>query len=219
MIDFIEGPMVWVAFVVFFVGLLFQVMQFFNLTRRKDPIFPLKAPEPKKKGLLESIRRSLPALSRTVWSTHPSVMVMTTIFHVCLIGTPLFVLGHNILLEESIGLGLWSFSERVTDVLTVVVFFCAAYFLARRIFLDRVRAISTFYDYVTLLITLAPFLTGYIAYHQWFHYETMIFLHLLSAEVMLIVIPFTKLGHMLFFFLYRFFIGSEYSFSQGTRAW
>jgi hypothetical protein len=44
-------------------------------------------------------------------------------------------------------------------------------------------------------------------------------LHILAGEVMLMAIPFTKLGHMLFFFFYRFFIGSEYSFVRGTRSW
>jgi hypothetical protein len=44
-------------------------------------------------------------------------------------------------------------------------------------------------------------------------------LHILSGEIMLIALPFTKLGHMLFFFLYRFLIGSEYSFVRGTRTW
>ena len=70
-----------------------------------------------------------------------------------------------------------------------------------------------------LLIAAAPFLTGYIAYHQWFNYDTVITLHILAGEVMLISIPFTKLGHMLFFFLYRFLIGNEYSFARGEKTW
>jgi nitrate reductase gamma subunit len=100
-----------------------------------------------------------------------------------------------------------------------VVFICVAFFIIRRLFLARVRAISTIYDYIVLLIAVAPFLTGYLAYHQWFDYHTVIILHILSGELMLITIPFTKLGHMLFFFLYRFLIGSEYSFTRGSRTW
>jgi hypothetical protein len=72
---------------------------------------------------------------------------------------------------------------------------------------------------VILLIAVAPFLTGYFAYHQWFNYDTVMALHILSGEAMLITLPFTKLGHMLFFFLYRFLIGNEYSFAKGARAW
>jgi nitrate reductase gamma subunit len=104
-------------------------------------------------------------------------------------------------------------------VLTLVVLICGAYFLGRRLFLARVRAITTAYDYLILLIAIAPFLTGYFAYHQWFDYDAVMTLHILAGEVMLITIPFTKLGHMLFFFLYRFFIGNEYSFVRGSRTW
>jgi nitrate reductase gamma subunit len=43
--------------------------------------------------------------------------------------------------------------------------------------------------------------------------------HILAGEVLLMTIPFTKLGHMLFFFLYRFLIGNEYSFARGERTW
>ena len=100
-----------------------------------------------------------------------------------------------------------------------MVLICGAYFLGRRLFLARVRAITTAYDYLILLIAIAPFLTGYFAYHQWFDYDAVMTLHILAGEVMLITIPFTKLGHMLFFFLYRFFIGNEYSFVPGSRTW
>lgn len=144
---------------------------------------------------------------------------MTSVFHVFLIGVPLLLLGHNMLLSQSWGLSLWSLPESITDVLTVVVIVCAAFFLGRRLFLARVRAITTAYDYLVLLIAVAPFLTGYFAYHQWFDYRTVMTIHILSGGVMLITIPFTKLGHMLFFFLYRFLIGSEYSFARGARAW
>src|SRR4030043_152500 len=147
------------------------------------------------------------------------ILGLTSAFPVFLISVPIFLLGHNIVLDQSWGFSLWSLPESITDILTVVVLICAAFFLARRLFLARVRAITTTYDYVILLIAAAPFLTGYFAYHQWFNYDTVMTLHILAGEVMLITIPFSKLGHMLFFFLYRFLIGSEYSFAKGARAW
>jgi nitrate reductase gamma subunit len=226
--DFIQGPLIWVAVVVFVVGVVFQVIQFFTLTKRKEQVFfDLAIPTgdaKKKKHWWEKywwqvIIEWFHSLRKTVWRTHTSVMVMTSLFHFFLVVTPFFVLGHNILLDQALGIRFLSVPEFMTDALTVVVFLCVAFFLYRRLFLARVRAITTGYDYLMLLVTLAPFLTGYFAYHQWFDYSTVIFLHILSGEVMLITIPFTKLGHMIFFFLYRFLIGSEYSFSQGSRTW
>jgi nitrate reductase gamma subunit len=222
MYDLVRGPFVWVAFAIFIFGLIFQAFRFYALTKRKDQVFLNLTPSPQKvppKGFIEGVANGLISLKRTVWGTHPRIMVVTAIFHFCLIVTPFFVLGHNILLDESWGFGLISLSEKTTDILTLIVFICTAFFLYRRIFLARVRAITSGYDYLILLITAAPFLTGYFAYHQWFEYPTVINLHILAGEIILATIPFTKLGHMLFFFFYRFLIGNEYSFSQGTRTW
>ena len=83
----------------------------------------------------------------------------------------------------------------------------------------QVRAITTFNDYFVLLVTVAPFVTGFIAYHQWFDYSTVLTIHIMTGELMLMAITFTKLGHMVFFFLSRFLIGREYCLGRGTRAW
>jgi len=224
MYDFIQGSLIWIAFAVFILGILFQIRQFFTLTKRKEPVFlsvgtPTQTTGKKIKYWWEAAVEGFHLLKKTVWRTHTSVMIMTSLFHFFLIVTPFFVLGHHILLDQALGISFLSIPEFTTDLLTVVVFICSIFFLYRRLFVARVRAITAGYDYLILLITIAPFLTGFFAYHQWFDYNTLIFLHILSGEVMLIAIPFTKLGHMLFFFLYRFLIGSEYSFSQGTRTW
>jgi nitrate reductase gamma subunit len=217
--NFVEGPLVLIAFVVFILGLLFQFLQFFKLTKKKEWIYPPGELKREKKTAGKWVTFCLASLDGTLWKTDPLMTIVTSVFHVFLILIPVFLLGHNILLSQSWGLSLWSLPESIADVLTLVVLICVAFFLGRRLFLSRVRVITSLYDYVVLLIALAPFLTGYFAYHQWFHYDTVMTVHILAGEVMLITIPFTKLGHMLFFFLYRFFIGNEYSFARGERTW
>ena len=221
MYDLIGGQLVSIAFIIFILGLLYQVIQFFRLTRKKEWVLPpLSGTEkPIKKTIGQAIFDTLALLKGTLWKTDPLMMIATTVFHVCLILAPLFLLGHNILLDQSWGLSLWSLPEYLTESLTIAVLICGVFFLFRRIFLARLRAISSLYDYIVLAIAVAPFLTGFLAYHQWFDYRTMITLHIVSGEIMLVTIPFTKLGHMIFFFLYRFFIGSEYSFTRGSRTW
>ena len=218
-VDFIRGQLISIALIIFILGLIYQLIQFFMLTRKKEWVYPPLEVKAEKKTAGKWVSLCLASLNGTMWKTDPQMTVMTSIFHVLLIAVPIFLLGHNMLLGQSWGLSLWSLPESMTDILTLVVLICVAFFLARRLFLARVRAITSLYDYVILLIALAPFLTGYFAYHQWFNYDTVITLHILAGEVMLITVPFTKLGHMLFFFLYRFFIGSEYSFAKGARAW
>jgi len=219
MVDFIRGQLISIALIIFILGLIFQLIQFFKLTKKKEWVYPPLEIKSEKKSAGQWVAFCFGSLNGTLWKTDPLVTIMTSVFHLSLIGVPIFLLGHNILLDQSWGLSLWSLPESMTDVFTLVVLICLAFFLARRLFLARVRAITTLYDYVILLIAVAPFLTGYFAYHQWFHYDTVMTIHILAGEVMLITIPFTKLGHMLFFFLYRFLIGNEYSFAKGARAW
>jgi nitrate reductase gamma subunit len=219
MVDLIRGQLVSIALIIFILGLIFQFIQFFRLTRKKEWVYPPLEIKSEEKSARQWVNLRLASLNGTLWKTDPLMTVMTSVFHFFLIVVPIFLLGHNILLDQSWGLSLWSLPESIADIFTLVVLACVAFFLARRLFLARVRAITSLYDYVILLIAVAPFLTGYFAYHQWFDYDTVMTLHILAGEVMLITIPFTKLGHMLFFFLYRFFIGNEYSFARGARAW
>ena len=219
MYDFIQGQLVSIAFVIFILGLIFQVFQFFKLTKKKDWIYPPGEVKREKKTAEQWVAFCLASLNGTLWKTDPLITVVTLVFHIFLILAPIFLLGHNILLDQSWGLSLWSLPEFITDILTLVFLICVTFFLGRRLFLSRVRAITSVYDYLILFIVAAPFLTGYFAYHQWFSYDTVMTLHILAGEVMLITIPFTKLGHMLFFFLYRFLIGNEYSFARGERVW
>ncbi len=221
MADVIEGPLVWIAALIFGIGLLFEARAFWGMTRKKVWEYPPLPPSPQKErnGWHRWITGCFASFKGTLWQTDPVMMVATTVFHVCVLATPLGLLGHNLLLRQAIGVSLWSLPEPVTDGMTVVVLLGVVFFGGRRLVVPRVRAITTGYDYLMLVVVAAPFVTGFFAYHQLFEYRTVIFLHILSGEVLLVALPFTKLAHMLFFFLYRFLIGSEYGFTRGARTW
>ena len=57
-------------------------------------------------------------------------------------------------------------------------------------------------DYVLLVTILLPFATGFMAAHPAynpFSWHTVMLVHLLSAELLFILIPFTKLAHIVLF--------------------
>jgi hypothetical protein len=61
-------------------------------------------------------------------------------------------------------------------------------------------------DYVLLIMVLLPFLFGYLAGHpnvNPFLWQTAMLLHILSAEALFIVIPFTKLAHIVLYIFDR----------------
>jgi nitrate reductase gamma subunit len=241
-VAFIKGPMAWIAFGVFFGGLLVHSVRFFVITRKKDPRYlpvPAKPKKAKKKAeqtpeddttIIESINQSLQPLIRlfdkawaytedSIFLIHPVVSTVTVVFHLLLFIIPIFLLAHNELFRGAVGFSLPSLPEHLADALTIVLMMCGGFFLLRRVFIRRVRAITTLWDYLVLIVTLTPFVSGFVAFHQWGDYQTVIIVHIVSGELALILIPFTKLNHMIYFFLYRLLIGSEYSFGQGKRVW
>jgi len=221
--DFVRGPLALFAFLVFFAGTTFQVLRFFILSRKADRIRfrPIRQYKNYSAGRFprKTMANRLASLKVSVIGVHPVMTTITSIFHVCLFAAPLFLLGHNNLIYESWGIRLFSFPEKVTDIMAQLVIACALFFLFRRILVARVRSISTFTDYLILFLTAAPFLTGILAFHQIPGYKSIIILHMLSGALMLILLPFTKLAHMIFFFINRFLIGHENSFGSGIRRW
>ena len=107
----------------------------------------------------------------------------------------------------------------MTDIFTLLIIALGGFFLARRLFIPRVRMISTVRDYLTLLLVMAPFLSAFIAYHHFFNYRVVIYSHMIIGEIAIIIMPFTGLIHMPFIIFSRFFIDSEYSIIPGNRNW
>ena len=196
--DFIRGPMVWVAFIVF---LVVHCSRFFSLT--KELAITKLTPGPGrfilKRADKEEKKDWAMWLKLSIAGVNPFMTIVSTVFHVLLIVMPFFVLGHNILWDNSFGISFFSLSESVSDFLTIIVIVCAGIFLYRRLFLDRVKAITTWADYLFLFLAAAPFITGYLAYHQVFeNYKLILSLHIISGELMLMAVPFTKFVHMIY---------------------
>ena len=68
-------------------------------------------------------------------------------------------------------------------------------------------ALGGLYRIIFLLLT---FLSGVLAYHQWGPYRPILILHVISSEILLMTLPFSKLGHMLLFYFSRACMGAEY---------
>jgi nitrate reductase gamma subunit len=105
------------------------------------------------------------------------------------------------------------------DILTVILIGCTIFLIVRRLVRPEVRILTTLWDYTLLVLTTLPFVTGFLAYHQRGSYEVMLLLHVFFAEVLLIIIPFSKLGHIILFFFTRAFIGIEMGGRRGARPW
>lgn len=216
MYEFVTGPLAWISFGIFIIGMIVKIISIIRLASEKDKVVfnHLDAGW----SLRSIIFWLIPFGSRSM-REKPVFTIMAFTFHICLLVIPIFLLSHNILWDEKWGLSWWSLSESVADNMTLLFLIAALGMVCRRIILPEVRIVTSAYDYLLLLIATAPFITGYLAYHQWGPYKTMLIIHILCGEIMLIAIPFTKLSHMLLFFLTRAHIGSEMGQRRGASTW
>lgn len=216
MYEFVTGPLAWISFGVFIFGMAFKAISIIRLASEKDKVVfnHLDAG-----WSLKSIFFWLIPFGSRSMREKPALTAVSFTFHICLLATPIFLLGHNILWNERWGFSWWSLSESVTDYMTLLFFVAIAGLIVRRVVLPEVRIVNTAYDYLLLLIAAAPFITGFLAYHQLGPYKTMLIIHILCGEIMLIAIPLTKLSHMFLFFLTRAHIGSEMGQRRGAATW
>lgn len=215
----ITGPLLWLSFGIFFVGLIVRVVRYIQgLDWQLDRVAYQAHPYLGLKGAFRSIIHWLVPFWSVGWRAKPLYTIIFFLFHIGLVVTPLFLLGHVIILKERWGADWFTISMGLADVLTITVI-CTTIFIAiRRIGLPEVRIVTTLYDYFLLLITVAPFVTGFLAVHQTADYEIWLFAHILSGELLLIAIPFTKLFHVVGFFLSRGQIGADFGIKRGYKG-
>ena len=203
--SFVEGPLIWVAFLTFIIGSILRISLAFYGSAKGDKIIYQHW---NWRYVFSSFLRWLVPLNKDV-AKNPIVTIAGYVFHFTLIAVPIWFSGHISLWEES-RLG-WSWSalpDGLIDWMTLIFLAIALFFFLRRIISPKMRIISTFSDYFLLIVTATPFATGYFLTHGTldqisFFSENMQLIHMLSAELMLILIPFTKLSHYILFFFSR----------------
>ena len=216
MYEFVTGPLAIIAFAVFFIGLIWRFIWYVKgLNWQMDRVSYGENVSYGAKGAIRSIVRWLLPFGTHSWRFYPGFTVMVFAFHLCLLITPVFLLGHNLLLEERWGVRLPALPEALADIMTLAVMVAAFFIFLRRMALPEVRILTKTYDIVLILIAVAPFLTGFLAYHQLGDYKFWLIAHILCGEIMLVAIPFTKLSHFILFFLSRAQIGMDFGIKRG----
>ncbi len=216
MYDFLTGPAAKVAFGIFFIGLIVRVILYIRgLHWQMDRVTYTVNVSYGIKGAIRSVIAWIFPFGSVGWRSKPGIALLFFIFHFGLLFTPLFLQAHNFLLKERWGFSLWTISDPTADLLTIITLIAAAFLVLRRLALAEVRILTTAYDYILLAVTVAPFLTGWLAFHQIWNYHFWLMAHIISAEILLICIPFTKLSHVVLFFCSRVQLGMDFGIKRG----
>ena len=214
--NFVSGPLVWLAFIVFIGGCLYRLITLMVLVHKKEKF--IYSYMSWKYSLRSIVRWSTPFATENM-RRHPAMTIVAYVFHICLILTPIFLLAHVTLVDESWDLSWWTLPDALAVIMTLMVIAACVFFLVRRLVNPEVQYVTSASDYILLAIVAAPFITGFLVYYQWFAYQTLLILHILSGEIMLVAIPFTRLSHMLFAPLTRAYMGSEFGGVRHAKDW
>jgi len=201
-INFAKGPLFAITFLIMILGLTrILIIQIYNLIISKGK--RLKN-APWKSILWDALTWLFPI--RHLIKGTIIFSAFSFLCHIGIILVPIFLADHIILWERFLTINLPSLSNGFADSLALFTIGCLMVLFSMRILVPRQRVMSKPMDYLLLILIFIPFVSGYLASHPGsnpFTWEAMMLTHLLSAELLFVLIPFTKLAHIVLFFFDR----------------
>ena len=215
LLDFARGPALQWSLTIMVGGILLRLVGALLLARTR----PLSKPRSHATawgGLRTIITRNwLPSvLGKQVMLQQVTGYVL----HIGLFVTILLYAPHIEFIRGLTGLSWPGVPNVVITVASAVTVATMVYLLFRRMSHPVLRRISGLDDYLSWLVTFLPLLTGVLAFsHVGLRYETLLALHILSAELLFIYLPFGKLMHMFTFIPTRAQLGAFFE-RRGVRV-
>jgi nitrate reductase gamma subunit len=213
LLDFARGPALQWSVTIFIVGVLWRLLGVFLLRTRKD------LSEPRKpaawKGLKLIALRSWPRREFLEGTAFGEVMGYA--FHVGFLMALFFFAPHVLFfadisrgllgtdLRGLVGFGWPTLPNGIITLVSAVSVAALVAVLIHRFVNPVKRLISNFDDYFSWFVTIAPLVTGMVAFSHlagW-PYERLLAVHLLSVELLLVWFPFGKLMHAFTIFAAR----------------
>ncbi len=213
-----SGPLVWLALVLCIGGSFYKFSQMALLARQKDGyVYEYWS---WKHALKSAFYWWILPLGSFNARLNPVMAIVTWVFHVCLLVSPIFLLAHVVMFETAWNVGLWpTLPDAAADVMAFAVLVGCIFFLLRRVTLPQVKFVTSGNDFFILAVVALPFLTGVLAYHQVGDYKTWVTLHMLAGELMLALLPFTRLAHAIYALFVRGYTASEFGAVRQIKDW
>ncbi|CAG0124966.1 hypothetical protein RHDC2_00813 [Rhodocyclaceae bacterium] len=199
-----RGPGLAIALAICAFGILLRLFEIFSLGRKAD-LSRAREHSPGS-GWRTIFSRSLPPPG--LLKRAPVTYIGGYVFHLGFAITLLFFVPHIELARSLVGIGWPGLPMPVVDISAVAAMLGLLAVLASRLANPVKRFLSGFQDYLAWLLTFLPLATGYLAFHHLLiDYTLALALHILSVELLLVALPFTKLFHTVSVFVSRWYNG------------
>ena len=217
MYHFLTGPGFWMSVAICLIGLIARgVMYIKGLNWQLDRVAYTAHPKAGLKGAARSILFWILPFGTRSWRAQPFTALLIYTFHIGVLCIPIFLAAHQMILTEKTGVSIFiTLNQKSADILSWGVVVSAVFLTLRRMALPEVRILTTKHDVGVLLLSVAPFITGLICRYEWGSESFWLPVHIISGELLLIAIPFTKLSHILLFFLSRAQLGMDFGIKRG----
>ena len=205
LLSWARGPGLQLATIVFVAGVVIRILEILLLGRKAN-LAEAKGSE-MSNGLRTIVTRTIP--DKTTFKRSSVTIVSGYVFHIAMFIPLFFFAPHILFFKDVIGVSWPSLPGAVVDAFAVISIIAMIAVLINRLTNKVMRYLTNFEDLLVWLLTFLPLITGYFAFHRiGLTAPSLLAIHLLSVEVLLIVFPFTKLMHTFTLFLARWYNGA-----------
>ncbi|HSA89783.1 MAG TPA: hypothetical protein VLF42_07800 [Burkholderiales bacterium] len=206
LLEFARGPALALSVLVFAAGLAWRLYRIFRLPARSD------YSEPRRRDLAAGGLRAIFAkmLPPRGVKIRGAQMANAYAYHIALALIAFGFAPHIAFVARYLGLAWPALPDAVTYIATALAILGLIYALMTRLTDGVQRLLSSFDDYFSWAVTMAPLVSGMALLPQpappaW------IALHLLSLELLLVWLPFGKLAHAALVFVSRWRTGADFT--------
>ena len=201
----VRGPALQVATVIFLLGVLVRILEILVQGRKAN--LAAARGSAVAGGLRTIVTRSFPDRGTLQRSTFN--IVAGYVFHIGFFVVLFLFAPHVLVFQDVLGFGWPSLPTPIIDATTLVTIIALLAVLVHRVRHKVMRFLSRFEDYLVWFVTILPLITGYLAFHRiGLTPPTLIAIHILSVELLMVVFPFTKLMHAFTLFMARYYNGA-----------
>lgn len=199
LLEFAKGPLFAAAFLVMVLGLLRQA--FLALVQFRGAYLKAGGHGPGAGRSIKSIIEWLIPVGH-IYRSKPILSTASFIFHAGILSVPIFLPHHIFLFKRDTGLSWPGMPLWLADALTLLTVLTILLLFFYRVFDRGTRRMSGSMDYFLLLLIGTCFATGYLGVHPAWNplsYTGIMLIHVFSGELILVLMPYSKLVHCVLF--------------------
>jgi hypothetical protein len=216
-LEFARGPLFYASLLIFVGGMTYRLVRVLMLGWSRDRV-PAKGS--KAGGVIITYLKAvliwpfIPWVKRT-YSKNPVIYLAGGLFHLSLFIVIFLGTAHMLVWKSLLGFGWPTLPLPIVDWLAAVGIVAMLALIIHRVTHPVMKLLTGPAEVSNWLIVFIPMVTGYMmTHHLWFPYEVLFSLHMLSVDLLLIWIPFSRISHFIFYFFSRTIHGQEF----GKRA-